>query len=592
MNKKIKNQKGVISVFAMTAMLFFLLFIIGAYMAISRNNRIQKESNKEVLELYSTDVNAQDIYNDIIAYKGEVIPLYTYDQVENIGSNNFFAIDGKVYCFKSVKKENSSSSYELKSNLILSNDNYGLLDYKRIDRVNNKYVDSDSLKLSLDGINNTGKNHSNKVDKWTNLINTGNTFYDYTIYEGGDNKYTTIKDGEKVISTKWLDNGLSLDGSGDYIKCENILNENDNAFTYEIVFKTNSTSKNQNLIRNGNNGGGGLTYTEGNLYGEVALPNNVKRKVSTNCGIKENSITHVAMTFNGQKICLYKNGKKIADDSENTMKKASTETIEYKTLPTEVYNSDDYKVEMGMHSYIGKENEKSANGITILPYFSRDDGYSYPTYRMDQGGKVNPSYYILADNPRESGSNFYRDFSSLISSGIINKEKELKFHVGLNVTPMSGLKTLDLDFDNVKIGSSDTESSFSIIANGSDSVVIRSNIGKIQNWYFNDEKKLTSSKNGEVEILGTYYYCFDGLDPDTIYNIRGEFSTDIISPKIVGDELPNIYIGNSYDNKFNGKSGASLNGVVYAVRVYDKALSSDKIKTNYQIDKNRFSIKD
>lgn len=587
MNKKINNEKGIISVFTMMAMLFFLVFILGAYMAVSRNNRIQKESNKEVLELYSSDVNPQDIYNDIIAEDLDIIPLYTYDQVNEIGKNNFFAIDGKIYCFKSANSGNSSTCYELKTNLNLLEKGQGSINFEYVDKGNNKYVESNHLKLSLDGINNTGYGHSNDVNsnneknasKWANLVNNSSNLEKYDIYNGGSQINT---------APKWLDNGLSLDGSGDYVKCGGILNSKNNSFTYEIVFKTNNYNRNQHLIGNWKNGGGGLTYrSKGILYGEVSLPNNVKRKISTNGAVIENNkITYTAITFDGQKISLYKNGKKISDDSQNIMEKASTEKIEYKTLPTVNYNGDDYKVKMGIHSYIGKVNENTSDGITIEPYFIRDDIYSMPSYRMDQGGKVNPTYITVDDNTRESGSRFYKNISGLV------KEQNLKFHLGLSVAQMSGLKNFDMDFDEVKVGSLDTDSSFSVIANGSDSIIIRSNIGKIQTWYFNDRQKLVSSNNGEVEILGTYYYYFDGLEPDTTYNIRGEFSTDLITPNIVGDDLTTIYIGNSYDNKFGDESGVGLDGVVYAVRVYDKALSSDNIKTNYKIDKNRFSIKD
>lgn len=589
MNKKIKSQKGIISVFAMMAMLFFLLFILGAYMAISRNNRTQKESNREILEIYSSDINPQDIYDEMVANDSDVIPLYTYDQVNSIGSNNFFAIDGKIYCFKSANLSYSTINYEVKTNLSLLENSYGGKNFNHIDKKNNKYVESSHLKLSLDGINNTGEGHDNKISKWTSLVNYGSygmNISAFDIYSGG-NKIDE--------SPRWLDNGLSLSGSGSYVKCNGILNAKYNAFTYEIVFKTNNLNKNQNLIGNWNNGGSGLTYkSDGTLYGEVALPNNIIRKVTTSgAGIKENDITHSAITFDGQKISIYKNGKKISGDVENVMEKASTETIEYETLPTKTYNGDDYKIRMGIHSYIGKTDENSANGITIQPYFVEDDNYKMPSYRIDQGGKVNPTYITIDENITESGSTFYRNISDL------TKEYTLKFYLGMKIVMMSGLKTFDLEYgyDNhkVKIGNLDTEdedSAFTVIANGSDSVVIRSNIGKIQTWYFNDRQKLTSSNNGEVEILGKYYYCFDNLEPNTVYNIRGEFSTDSIALNVVGDSVTDIYIGNSYDNKFEGISGAGLNGVVYVVRVYDKALSPDNINTNYQIDKNRFSIKD
>ena len=115
MKNNLKKQNGVISVFAMLSMLFFLLFILGAYLTISRVNKTQKESNKELLKLYSTEVNSQEIYNDKVAKPNEVIPIYSYDQFQKIGSNDIYVIDGRIYFFS------QNRDYELKTNLSVSN---------------------------------------------------------------------------------------------------------------------------------------------------------------------------------------------------------------------------------------------------------------------------------------------------------------------------------------------------------------------------------------------------------------------------------------------------------------------------------------
>ena len=171
MKNKLKKQSGVISVFAMLSMLFFLLFILGAYLTISRVNKTQKESNKELLKLYSTEVNSQEIYNDKVAKPNEVIPIYSYDQLQKIG---------RIYCFR------SNRNYELKSNLNVSKQSK----YKNLSLGQYKYSNQESLRVSLDGENNTGDGHDATKKKWYNLAWSGENLFgiqkEFQLYGGGN----------------------------------------------------------------------------------------------------------------------------------------------------------------------------------------------------------------------------------------------------------------------------------------------------------------------------------------------------------------------------------------------------------------------
>lgn len=597
MKNKFKNQNGVISVFAMLAMLFFLLFILGAYMTVSRSNRTQKESNDEILKIYSTEVNAQDIYDEMISYDSDVIPLYTYEQVDNIGSGNFYAITGKIYYFKPTTNSSgglvhdSDKNYELKNNLNVPDLNYVHSKYNKIDRGEYKYVENNSLKLSLDGTNNTGEGYSDQTAKWTNLISKTRDLNRYDIYGGGK---SPLKEGE----VNWVTNGLSFDGVGDFVLCNNVINSGNSSETLEIVFKTNSSNSQRLLGSWGDASGGGLSITSSSLRGDLVLNGNVNRSVIAPNIIQSNKITYAALTFDGKKICLYKNGKKVSEDSENVVENASTETINYKTPKTmqASVNGSDKTIKMGITTYIGKEGETSANGITLSPYFYYGANYIIPSYKT-QGGKTQFSKVYIKNSvtgeQNQTGISYYQNIADL------KRENMFKFVYSLQAAVQTGLNDVNITFDytnGLKIGNTDDEAGISIFSTGTDSVVIKSNIGKIQTWYFNGTPKSPKATNGAVKILGKYYYAFDNLEPDTEYEIKGEFKVDDIRganiKAVTGKYADSIFVGNSYNNKFDGATGGGFNGIIYAVRVYNKALTEDQIKSNYKIDKSRFSIID
>lgn len=589
MKNRFKNENGVISVFAMLAMLFFLLFILGSYLAVSRSNRTQKEANEEVLKLYSSEIIAQDVYDSMISNQYEVIPIYTYEQAKEVENDKlFWAINGKVYDFKSkIYKK-----FELKSNLNIPNkkndytDKYS--DYQ-FDKGEYKYIEEDSLKVSLDGRNNTGEGFSETANAWTNLVSTDDGyFYAFNIF-----------DGKEVLTEdeiNWNGDGLALSGAGEYVLANNIMYSGNSAQTLEIVFKTFSSNY-QRLIGNwGDRTGGGLSLSGNKLLGEYFIEGDIRKTVVSDEGfnIQTNQITHAAITYDGKTIGLYKNGEKISQSagikSNETNYTSEKKITTLGTMTSTIPNSP-RMIEMKMQTYIGKIGENSANGITVAPIFIQDSNTINPTFDQSNPSKIFVDYKTLTDTA------YYQNIVD------IKDEKTLEFSYNL-IAEQNNINLVWEDENAVKLGipksSEDSEGSFSIFCVGSDSVIIRSNIGKVESWYFNDKQKSPAQNNGEVKILGTYYYAFDGLDPNTEYSIKAKFKYDGTQRKFIkpveGNYKNSIFIGNSISNKYNIDDndffGGSLNGIVYSVRVYDKVLTTDQIRTNYKIDKSRFSIID
>lgn len=594
MKNRLKNQKGVISVFAMLAMLFFLLFILGSYLAVSRSNRTQKEANEEVLKIYSTEVNAQDVYDSMITTSYEVVPIYTYEQADCIGNSQvFWAINGKIYDFQNK----SHDLFELKTNLNIpfrkdSNANSYKYSDSSFDRGEYSYVDYSSLLVSLDGINNTGEGFSETAAAWTNLVSTDKGyFYAFDIFGGGTE---ALQEGE----INWTGEGLAFDGAGDYVLANNIMYSGNSAHTFEIVFKTNSSSY-QRLIGNwGDETGGGLSLSGNQLFGEYFLEGNIRKNVTSDVGfnIQTNQITHAAITYDGKSIGLYKNGEKISQSSGIKSNESNfTSEKQFTTLgivESTIADSSNI-IKMKMQTYIGKTGETSANGITIAPAFLEGGECITPVFN-----EVTPSrIYVNNSSSYIKDTVYYQNISD------ITDDKTLKFSYNV----IADGKNINLVWDDenlIKLGipkeDESEQGSFSIFCTGSDSVIIRSNIGKIQTWYFNGKVKSPVQNNGEVQILGTYYYVFDGLDPNTSYSVKAKFAYDGSQKKYIkpveGKYTNSIFIGNSLSNKYyigeNEFYGGAFDGIIYAVRVYDKVLTTDQIKSNYNVDKSRFSIVD
>lgn len=637
MKNKFKNQNGVVSVFAMLSMLFFLLFIIGAYMTISRVIKTQKETNKTLLKLYSSQTNAQDVYNDMIAKKSEVIPIYTYDQLKNIDSNKIISVKGKLYnCLKNKRY------YELKANLNVPDTEK----YKNVYLGEYKYCDLDSLRLSLDGENNTGDGHSNNSNVWFNLVNKdGKALEALKIFGGGTSTTSDLS---------WANNGLRFDGSGDYVLAPSVLNGGSAEETIEVVFSIPYVNPKPDNIKSFDNERYMISnYSDNERYivsnsstklmidksGEIKAKlagNKIDYgELKTNSYIKYfNSPIYLAITYNGKNSYLYINGNRKSSIEDFV----STNTVSEKTLNYETKSVRDNQnsIQLGLETYIGTPTNKNLkSGITIKPYAVKGDnnlelvdnwrylieGKDFLIQNQNTAKEDNyKSFYEVTDISNNITSNYeinyYKDFSNLKDKTKIR----FKFFLGYlfnkgNQTPERYNECITFGYSNdIKLDNTDTTSDIAVVVKGSNSMILKSNVGSISNWYnkpdknkdINDQvdadnnpldysefmipKETVENVNQEIEVYeevpkyGTYYYVFKNLKPNTEYNFCGKYNNN--SPDTLKNDVNDLYIGVDP----NENSNTSFNGEIYAVRVYDKALSDEEIKTNYNIDKERFSI--
>lgn len=107
-----KSEKGAITLIVLVAMLFLITFLMSMYISIANKAQTSAETTKQIAEKYNNLEQANDIYDSYFV-DSDVIPIYTREQLEKIGSEEQITIGGKIYTFA------SNAYYILKNDLDL-----------------------------------------------------------------------------------------------------------------------------------------------------------------------------------------------------------------------------------------------------------------------------------------------------------------------------------------------------------------------------------------------------------------------------------------------------------------------------------------
>lgn len=108
-----KNQKGIISLFVLFAMLFLLVICLSMYLGIRSKFQMQKYEELELQEIYSIVDTFEGIENATI---DELIPIYNINQLNVAGTGSFLKVNNKIYeCGRGM-------SYVFKNNIIVDID--------------------------------------------------------------------------------------------------------------------------------------------------------------------------------------------------------------------------------------------------------------------------------------------------------------------------------------------------------------------------------------------------------------------------------------------------------------------------------------
>lgn len=112
----LKNEKGSISLIAIISVLFLTSFLISTYLIMNNKAKTQLEVTKRTMEIYNNADEAEQIYNNY--FNKGVIPIYTAEQLTNIGTGDIVEINGRKYIFSNAE----NTSYILMSNIEIEED--------------------------------------------------------------------------------------------------------------------------------------------------------------------------------------------------------------------------------------------------------------------------------------------------------------------------------------------------------------------------------------------------------------------------------------------------------------------------------------
>ena len=114
-----KKERGAITLFVLLAMMFFVMALVSLFLVASSRAKLEKQITGQIQDSYQEDANT--VYNSY--FGGEVVPIYTAEQLLKIGSGEKIRINeenGKIYTFS------KDATYVLKNNLEFSEQEMGL----------------------------------------------------------------------------------------------------------------------------------------------------------------------------------------------------------------------------------------------------------------------------------------------------------------------------------------------------------------------------------------------------------------------------------------------------------------------------------
>ena len=151
--KRLKSNRGAITILVLVTVLFFIAFLISLYIIISNKVQTQKEFISQTRKIYKSDKTMEEIYNSYFS-SDEVIPIYTAQQFRKIidSENNPLKVEDAIE--KVIVNEENGKIYEYsaKSVYVLKNDIY-LSEEWFIDKlINGVILQTNGYKIIADGI--------------------------------------------------------------------------------------------------------------------------------------------------------------------------------------------------------------------------------------------------------------------------------------------------------------------------------------------------------------------------------------------------------------------------------------------------------
>ena len=114
MRQKLKNEKGVITLYVTITCMFIIITGISAYVLSSNKQQAQLAQLSQIEASYETGITEDDLYKQYVG--GEIIRIFTEEQFLKIASNEDVYIDAKVYSMTANKTYVLQQNWESNSN--------------------------------------------------------------------------------------------------------------------------------------------------------------------------------------------------------------------------------------------------------------------------------------------------------------------------------------------------------------------------------------------------------------------------------------------------------------------------------------------
>lgn len=98
MNKSLKSERGAIALIVLVTMLFLTAFLMTMFLNVANKAQTSAETTEQIKQKYNNLDDTEIIYQSYFADEN-VIPIYTVEQLKEIGSGKQIEINGKIYTF-------------------------------------------------------------------------------------------------------------------------------------------------------------------------------------------------------------------------------------------------------------------------------------------------------------------------------------------------------------------------------------------------------------------------------------------------------------------------------------------------------------
>lgn len=614
---KTKKERG-ITLIALVVTIITLIVLAGVSinLVFGENGVVVKaKKSKEEQKIATAKEKIElEISGAIIEKKGDMKPedLILIDNKNGIkikkveGTNNIEVLDNKVTAYV--------DGYEFiiyKNKVYYVGEDGNFNPTEKPEEKPKEYI-KDGLVLWYDGVNNTREGHKENSTIWENIA---------PLAEGEEEgKYDgTLMKVNGDATSGWTNNSLILDGIDDWVKMPYIYNEN---MTIEIVVKNLDldVGKIQNYITNKDSGGVTLENKNGKNTGEVYIGDNYKI-ISSNNRLKINQIYSLSLSYDGIKEYFRENEKTYTKDIDGIIKQPNYNTIfaigtnPYKTSEFLNNNEERSNIEVfsvRIYNRCLTQEERENNYEVDLEKYKLEEVENVPT--ASELGYVSNGLVTLYDGKYNTLSGeskrttIWEDLSGNSNNGTLNN---------FNFTNKSGWNNNALLLDGI-----DDWVKMQYLYNSNMTVeivteLVKNEAGKATNIICNYEdggigitNNGTGNNKGQIYIGSSYIQAIStskiSCNKKYSLSVRNNnlgvifrenndkyINETIKSGKIVQPNYSTVFaIGTNPRGVTESISSNTnrLNGYVYSVRIYNRALTEEEIQQNYNVDKLRYNI--